>query len=74
MMEALLMAPSLLVALIHRQGDAAAFLYTMGLTRACGAALGFLLHPDREDLTARDGMAVAGLSWLLLLNVMHFGA
>ena len=71
MMEALLMAPSLLVALIHRQGDAAAFLYTMGLTLACGAALGFLLHPDREDLTARDGMAVAGLSWLLL---SFFGA
>ena len=71
MMEALLMAPSLLVALIHRQGDAAAFLYTMGLTLACGAAPGFLLHPDREDLTARDGMAVAGLSWLLL---SFFGA
>lgn len=71
MMEAALMAPSLGVALIHRGGDAPAFLLTMGITLLCGALLGFLLHPKREELTARDGMAVAGLSWLLL---SFFGA
>ena len=71
MMEGLLMLPSLGVALIYQGGDAAAFLITIGLTLACGALPGFLLKPSRDDLTARDGMAIAGLSWLLL---SFFGA
>ena len=71
MMEGLLMVPSLVVALIYGGGDAMAFLITMGLTLLCGGLPGFLLKPRREDLTARDGMAVAGLSWLLL---SFFGA
>ena len=70
-MEAALMLPALLVALIYGQGDAASFLITIGLTALCGGLPGFLLRPDRRDLTARDGMAVAGLSWLLL---SFFGA
>ncbi|MBQ9265066.1 MAG: TrkH family potassium uptake protein [Clostridia bacterium] len=71
LMEAALMVPSLMVALIFRQGDALAFVYTILLTAACGALPGFLLKPSREDLTARDGMAVAGLSWVIL---SFFGA
>ena len=39
LMEAILMVPSLFVALIFRQGDAMAFVYTILLTAACGAAL-----------------------------------
>lgn len=70
-MEAALMIPSLLVAVYFRQGDAMAFVYTILLTAVCGALPGYLLHPDREDLTARDGMAVAGLSWVIL---SFFGA
>ena len=71
MMEGALMAPSLLVAILHRGGDVPAFLFTIVLTLVCGALPGFLLRPRRDDLTARDGMAVAGLSWLLL---SFFGA
>lgn len=71
LMEALLMVPSLAVALIYGEGDAMAFLITIGVTAAVGAAPAFLLNPQREDLTARDGMAVAGLSWLIL---SFFGA
>ena len=71
LMEAALMIPSLAVALIHGGGDALAFVITIGLTAACGALPGFLLHPAREDLSARDGMAVAGLSWVIL---SFFGA
>ncbi len=70
-MEAALMLPSLAVALFHRGGDAMAFVITILLTAACGAIPGFFLKPDREDLTSRDGMAVAGLSWLLM---SFFGA
>ena len=68
---AALMVPSLIVALIYGGGDALSFVYTILITAACGAALNFLLKPNRDDLTARDGMAVAGLSWIVL---SFFGA
>ena len=71
MMEAALMAPSLAVSLIVREGDTLAFVYTILITAACGALLGFLLKPKRDDLSAKDGMAVAGLSWVIL---SFFGA
>ena len=71
LMEAALMVPSLAVALIYGGGDALAFVITIGLAAACGALPGFLLRPAREDLSARDGMAVAGLSWVIL---SFFGA
>ena len=71
LIEAALMAPSLAVALIYGQGDWLSFVITMAVTAACGAPLSFLLKPQREDLTARDGMAVAGLSWIIL---SFFGA
>ncbi len=71
LIEAALMTPSLAVALIYGQGDWLSFVITMAVTAACGAALSFLLKPQREDLTARDGMAVAGLSWIIL---SFFGA
>ena len=64
--EAGLMLPSLGVSLIYRQGDTPAFLEAIAITAAVGALLGFLLKPGRGDLTARDGMAVAGLSWVIL--------
>ena len=71
LMEALLMLPSMGVSLIFRQGDTLAFLEAMAITAAVGGLLGFLLKPERDDLTARDGMAVAGLSWVIL---SFFGA
>ena len=71
LIEAVLMAPSLAVALIYGQGDALSFVITIGITAVCGGLLCLLLKPQREDLTARDGMAVAGLSWIVL---SFFGA
>ena len=71
LMEAVLMVPSLAVALIYGGDDAAAFVFTIGLTAFSGSLMSYLLRPDREDLTARDGMAVAGLSWVIL---SFFGA
>ena len=71
LLEAALMTPSLAVAFIYRGGDAPAFIYTILLTALCGVFPARLAKPDREDLTARDGMAVAGLSWVIL---SFFGA
>ena len=71
MLEAVLMLPSLAVSLIYGQGDALAFVLTMGITAGIGALPAFLLKPRRSDLNARDGMAVAGLSWAVL---SFFGA
>ncbi len=71
LMEAALMLPSMGVSLIFRQGDTLAFLEAIAITATVGGLLGFLLNPERDDLTARDGMAVAGLSWVIL---SFFGA
>ena len=71
LMEALLMLPSMGVSLIFRQGDTLAFLEAIAITATAGGLLALLLKPNREDLTARDGMAVAGLSWVIL---SFFGA
>ena len=60
------MLPSLLVSLLSGGTDALAFVLAILITVACGAPLGFLLRPKREDLNAQDGMVVAGLSWAVL--------
>lgn len=65
------MLPSLVVAFLYGDGDALPFLAAIALTACCGAFPAFFLRPRQKDLTARDGMAVAGLSWLLL---SFFGA
>ncbi len=70
-MEAVLMIPALAAALIYGGDDAAAFVFTIGLTALTGSLMSYLLKPQREDLTAKDGMAVAGLSWVIL---SFFGA
>ena len=66
LMEAALMVPSLIVSLIYGQGDWLAFVETMGITGVCGALLAFLVKPERKDLNPKDGLAVAGLSWIIL--------
>lgn len=71
LMEAILMIPSLIIALIYGQGDAKAFLYTMLIIVACSIGPACFVKPEREDLNAKDGVAVAGLSWIIL---SFFGA
>ena len=66
MLEAGLMIPSLIVSWIYGQGDWLAFVETMAITGACGALLAFLIKPERKDLNPKDGLAVAGLSWIVL--------
>lgn len=71
LIEAALMLPSLAVALIYGEGDAPAFVYTILLCAAVGLPLTLKIHAGQQNLNARDGMAVAGLSWVVL---SFFGA
>ena len=70
-MEAALMIPSLIVSLIYGQGDAMAFVYAILISVAVAVAPAFFVKPAREDLNPKDGIAVAGLSWIVL---SFFGA
>ncbi len=64
--EAVLLAPSLAVSLIYREGDAPAFLITLALLLVCGLPLMLLLRPSKRQLQARDGFALVGGGWVLL--------
>lgn len=66
MLEAASMVPSLAVSLYFGDGDALAFVYTMGLLLALGAPMRFLPKPHSTDLRAREGFLVVPLSWILL--------
>ena len=63
--EAVLLIPSLAVALYYHEAAAVSFLYTMLICAAVGIVPTFALRPARKDMNAKDGMAVAGLSWLM---------
>lgn len=71
LLEGVLMIPSLLVALLYGQGDAMAFVYTILVIAAVSVVPAFFVKPDRQDLNPKDGLAVAGLSWIIL---SFFGA
>ena len=63
--EALFMLPSLFVALLYGDGDAMAFVYTLAALVPVGLLLS-RVKPDRNEMEARDGLAVSGLAWMLL--------
>lgn len=71
LMEAVLMIPSLLVSLLYGQGDALSFVYTILIIAAVSVGPAFFVKPSRQDLNPKDGLAVAGLSWIVL---SFFGA
>lgn len=71
LIEAALMIPSLAVSLLYGGKDALAFVYTIGITGVCGLIPALLAKPERQDLNPKDGLAVAGLSWIVL---SFFGA
>ena len=66
LLEAAAMAPALLLALLYGEGDAAAFLVSIGLLLACGLPLRLLSHPGEQNLRAREGFLSVALSWVLL--------
>lgn len=63
--EAVLMLPSLLIALATGDGDARAFLLSAVLTFAAGQLL-TLFPRDGVQMQARDGYAAVALTWIVL--------
>lgn len=66
LIEALAMAPSLLIALVCGDGDALALGVTMGALCVIGLPLWILIKPIKPNLRAREGFVVVALSWVLL--------
>ena len=71
LVEAATMLPSLAVALYFGDGDAPAFLKTMGLLVAFGLPLRLGARPAQRDLGPREGFAAVALVWVLFSG---FGA
>ncbi len=64
-LEALLLIPSMIVAIIYKEA-VTPYIYTMLIMLAVGGPVWLLVKPDIHNLNAKDGLAVAGLSWILL--------
>ena len=63
---AALMVPCLVVSLIYRDGMALTFVESLGIILALALPMAILIKPENKQMYARDGMAVAGLSWLCM--------
>ncbi len=66
LMAAGLMVPSLAVSLAFGDGDAGAFLYSMGIMAALGLPAYRLTRSSSGELRAKEGFVVVGLAWMLL--------
>ncbi|MBO2517542.1 MAG: potassium transporter KefA [Clostridiales bacterium] len=64
-LEALLMLPAVAVALCYGE-SIFCFLQVILVMLAIGVPVWFLVKPDVKNLNARDGLAIAGISWLLM--------
>ncbi len=71
LLEVIMMLPSLLIALHFGEGDAPAFLKTMGLLVLVGFPMWFFAKPDQRNMRAKDGLAAVALAWILM---SFFGA
>ena len=60
------MLPSLAVSLIERDGYAWAFLATLGAILLVSLPQIRLIRPEDRTMYVRDGMAIAGLSWICI--------
>jgi len=66
LIEALAMAPSLIISYIYKDGDSMALLLSMGILCAVGLPTWKLARPRDANLRAREGFVVVALSWVLL--------
>lgn len=66
LIESALMLPALFVSLIYGQGDQLAFVYSILVLLACALPMIFLIKPKDKQMYAREGLAVAGLGWLIM--------
>ncbi len=63
--EAVFMVPSLIVAVIYREQEGFAILLSMAICTAAGLLLRWRT-PENKSVHAREGLVVAGLTWILL--------
>ena len=68
--EGIAMLPSLMVALIYRENNVWAFLYTILLLFIIGIPVG-AIKPKNSGLYVRDGFAIVAIGWIL---VSFFGS
>lgn len=66
LIEALAMAPSLLVSLLYQDGDTLALLGSILLLLAFGLPMKQFSRPEKKDLRAREGFICVSLAWVLL--------
>ena len=66
LIEALAMAPSLIISYIYKDGDSVALLMSMAILCAVGLPMWKLACPKDANLRAREGFVVVALSWVLL--------
>lgn len=66
LIEAALMLPALGVSLSYGQGDAMAFIFAILTIIAVSLPLIFIFRSKDQQMYAREGLAVAGLGWLLM--------
>lgn len=63
--EAILMVPSLIVALIYKDGDALYLFYTIVFAALLGLALSRIKAPERK-MGSRDGYCIVALAWVII--------
>lgn len=63
--EAALMSVCLIMAMAYGEDDMYAFLYAVGISAACGAALRYMGRDSGNMLSRRDAYLVVSLAWVL---------
>lgn len=66
LIEAALMLPALGVSLIYGQGDSMAFVYSILILVCISLPLSYIIKAKDKQMYAREGLAVAGLGWLVM--------
>ena len=66
LVEAICMVPSMLLALIYRDGDASALAKTIGVICIVALPMRLLARPEQKNLRAREGFLVVVIAWILM--------
>ena len=67
LIEAAAMIPALIVAFVYGEGDAPAFLYSIGINILAGAGMSILPGKDSNShLRLKEGFIITALGWILL--------
>lgn len=66
LLEALFMVPSLVISLLYGEGDAMALVWSILALLLVGGVLRAVIRVKDNNLSARDGMVIASLTWVVL--------